>query len=313
MLSFKLLARLTIALLLLFGFASCNDSSSLSSKDRKNPPPEDKEDEDANTPVEVSGAFLTCDWIGDPVDGEDTVVGCAVVDKNGKSLEKTNRSFDLTLHNSDDKAVDMVSSNAPAGSDWQKLAKLPASNRENGYLKMKTTKNGSAEGNFKLNTYDIGKSISLGNQVDDTEEEEQGTSILTSIPTHGQWRDNLNASFNLDTEDFCEKNGEVRPKLSLKSEMIVALADHLLNTSTTNLNIKKGNLPPVDASSQICFVPFTKQGGAKEIAQQNDEKTCFFLHTGTTLHIIEVNKARAKNPDFNFDNLKKFASSKPCH
>jgi hypothetical protein len=314
MLSFKLLIRFTATPLLLLAFASCNDSSTLSSNDRKNPPKEDKEDEDedADTPVEVSGAYLTCDWVGEPAEGEDTVIGCTVLRKDGKVLDKRNRTFDLTLHDSDDKRVDMVSTDAPANSNWHKLAKLPASNREKGYLKMNTSIDGATEGDFRLNTSDIGKSISLGNQAEDVEEVSQETSILTSIPTHGQWKDNFKTNFTLNMDDFCEHDGEVRSKLAMESEVMVFVADEIFKTSTTNMNITKGNFPPVTASSPICFVPFKMKGGANEIAHQNDSKTCFFLHTGTTLHVMNVKNAQEKNSDFNLENLKKFASSKPC-
>lgn len=311
---FKSSISLVAIPLLLLAFAGCNESSSLSSKDKKNPPEEDNEDEQADTPVEVSGSFLTsplmCDWIGDPSQGEDTVAGCAVVDKNGETLDRTDRTFGLSLHNTDNSNVDMVSTDSPNDSEWHKLAKIPASHLETGYLKMTMTKGGAHEGTFKLNTSDIGKSIGLGNHAEGTEYE-GGESSLTSITTHGQWIDKFKGNMSLKMSDFCETDGNLRTQLTIESDLMVTLADELLQTKTTNKNIVIKETK-ISASSSACFVQFRELGGRKEIAHKNSQATCFYLHTGPNLHIISVKKAQAENPDFNLDNLRKFASAKAC-
>ncbi len=306
MLALKFALRLSAIALLLTASFSCNDSSSLSGKDKKS---DDKEDDEADTPVEVSGSFL-CDWIDEPIEGEEAVIGCAITGKDGEALDRKDRSFELTLHNSDNTAVDMITTDSPVESDWHKLAKLPATHHDTGYLKMIMKKENVQEGSFNLNTFDIGKSISLGNQAE-YEETSGGGGTLSSITTHGQWVDTFKGNMHIKMSDFCETNGTIRTSLSVESEMMVALADELLKTSTTNKNITVKSTP-ISNKSDVCFVEFREMGGSRKIAHENKQQTCFYLHTGSNLHIISVKKAVDENPDFNFENLKKFARSKAC-
>ncbi len=305
--AFKFPFRFSAVAVLLTASFSCNDSSSLSSKDKKS---DDKEDDDADTPVEVSGSFLTCDWVDEPTEGKEAVIGCAVTGKDGEALDRKDRSFDLTLHNNDNTAVDMVTTDSPAESDWHKLAKLPATHHDTGYLKMAMKKEGVQEGSFILNTFNIGKSIRQGNQAEyDETSGDEGT--LTSITTHGQWADKLRANVSIKMSDFCEANGTVRSSLTMESEVMVTLADEFLKTSTANKNITVKDTA-ISNKSDACFVEFREMGGSKKIVHENKQQTCFYLNTGSNLHIISVKKAVDENPAFNFENLKKFASSKAC-
>jgi hypothetical protein len=291
---------------------SCNDTSSLSSKDKKSTEKEDDENEEANVPVEVSGAFLTCDWAGEPSQSEDTLIGCAVNGKDGEPLDRQDRTFTLSLHDKDDTQVPMVTKDSSANTDWHTVAELPSSHRESGYLKMTVRKKQIIERTLILNTYDIGKSVSLGNFADEESTSTTSTeSPLTRITTHSYWENNLKAIFHINLSDFCDSNGELRTTLSTGSDLAVSAVELLTKEKPVNTNIIV-RPTAIAADSSTCFIPFKEMGGSRKLVHENSQKTCFYLHTANALHMINVPKGTEENPELNFDSLTRFASSKVC-
>lgn len=295
----------------LFTLTGCNDSSQLSGGKKSDS--KDEEDEQADEPVSVSGAYLTCDWL-EPDTGDSVLIGCAVMQSNGEVFDRTNRNFALVLHNADDSKSDMNAVDASEDSSWHKLARLPASHKSTGYLKMSVKTSSKFEGSFRLNTVDIGSNISFGNQL-------EGESIplsdteglaLQEITSNLQW-DGGAAGLALalvNAKDYCDEGGKLRATFSPSSALSVGIADGLLKGTTTNTKSTISDVS-IPLKSATCFTRFKERDASdKEFAHQNSDASCLLLRSGNTIHVISVPKAH--NPDMNLENLRKFAAKKEC-
>lgn len=297
---------------LLLTLSACNDSSQLAAGKKSDST--DDEDEKADEPVPVSGAYLTCDWLEQDT-GESALIGCAVMTSEGNAFDRTNRDFSLGLYNNDDSKADMKAADASEDSRWHKLARLPASHKNTGYLKMTVKKSDSLEGSYRLNTVDIASNVSLGNHSDGEEpiplENSEGLA-LKSITSNLQWDGGLAglALSKIDAKDFCDNGGKLRTTLSPNSAIAVGIADGLFNSSTTNTNSTISDIA-IPLKSTTCFSTFKEMGSSgKEFAHQNADGSCLLLRSGNTIHVIS--KQKANLPEMTLENLRQFAAKKAC-
>lgn len=292
---------------------ACNDSSQLVAGKKSDAKEQDDEKDEADQPVPVSGAYLSCDWL-EPETNDSILIGCAAMNSDGQAFDRTNRNFSLSLYNDDGSSAPLTAADASEDSPWHKLARLPGSHKGTGYLKMATKKSGIFEGSLRLNTVEIGSNVSVGNQL-------EGEPIplvisdglaLQTITSNLQW-DAGAAGLALslvNAKDYCDAGGKLRSEMSSSSSVAVAIADGLLNAATTNTTSTIADIS-IALKSDTCFSRFKERNSSgKEFAHQNSDGSCFLLRSGNKIHVISVPKAA--NPDMTLENLRKFAGKKQC-
>jgi len=273
----------------------------------------DDEEEIADEPVSVSGAYLTCDWI-DPEQkdsGATASIGCAVEDQNGNAFDRDQRNFALTLHGDDDTRVAMTTSEAPAGSRWHQLAELPRTHRTIGYVKMIVKKGNAFEGSFTQKTADIGTNTSLGNVLEGVPIPlgETDSIVLKSITVHSSWEyPPLLFALGFSADDFCDADGNLKTDLSETTVDSIDIANNKYKTKFATKNTIADTV--VRLGGGKCFHQFEMIKSGKEFVHQISGGKCFVLDSGKVIHTISVGKD--PNPNLTLGNLLQFATRQQC-
>lgn len=293
---------------------ACSDGALLSggSKDDTKSATDD-EDDAADEPVPVSGSFLTCERTEaqktEP--GETTMIGCAVIDKNGKAFPRQGYDFQLALF-VDDKQKSMITADPPASSEFHRTAQLPSEYNETGYLEMTAKKDGKQIGSWQLDTIDIVSAGELGQPgASSIIEGETPLSSLKSVTRDGLWNGGIGGwvgGFVIDN-NFCN-SGVVRKNIGQSYvDLIEKNGYDDVGTSIDPTPVTT-NLKAAPGEPNTCFLQFNMNFKGDDWAHESKDKKCMFLRSGHQLYIFS--KITAKDSNFTLENLKKFAEAKKC-
>lgn len=298
-----------------FALIGCSDTSFKSDDKKGDGKSIHDEDDQADEPVQVSGAYLTCDWIEDKKEdpGESTLIGCGVYDKTGTIFPKKGRDYQLSLHSQDGAKVSMKTSDAGENESFHRYAKLPSEFNNSGYLKMTVRKASSKQGEYLLSTVDIGSSIGLGNEGQGYDYNDDIS--ISEVTSHAQWSAGPFGFIDkIRTSDFC-KSGKITSELGNTSQAMIAAASILsmgsVNTPTTKVSSASKTFSKDE--NEGCFVKFKSDtDGSKQYAHKSEDGSCLFLRfapskstSSDVLHIVKVGST-----DLALESLRAFAASK---
>lgn len=184
---------------------ACGGSSGLTSEGKKASAPKasvDDEDETADQPVEVAGAFL------DDGSGETSRVGVAIYE-NGKKKPGVNPAdVSVKLMESDGSSTDVPVERMPEDSPWHLTATVPSSSRKSGELNVQLQVAGKIRhGRLKMGLMKrVGTEANAARpkSVDSAASAESDDAALTALPYAAVWQHPSNpvVSFGITAIDF---------------------------------------------------------------------------------------------------------------